>query len=117
MSFTLNKLSIQLANGCQALAKFAQIVYTLHDLLDNPSLAQAGLSNLKAAFAVFATNTQQYPLVHETAWGGVVSTASYVTGNSGDDFGNTYYNDHHFQYVFLNTSPFHFAVALMENAF
>lgn len=32
------------------------------------------------------------------AWGGVVSSASYVTGNSGADFGNTYYNDHHFHY-------------------
>lgn len=74
-------------------------MYTIHDLLGNTALAQAGLTNLKAAFAVFASNQQQYPLVHETAWGGVVSTASYVTGNSGDDFGNTYYNDHHFQFV------------------
>lgn len=32
------------------------------------------------------------------AWGGIVSSASYVTGNSGADFGNTYYNDHHFHY-------------------
>lgn len=27
-----------------------------------------------------------------------MSSASYVTGNSGADFGNTYYNDHHFHY-------------------
>lgn len=32
------------------------------------------------------------------AWGGIVSSASYETGNSGADFGNTYYNDHHFHY-------------------
>lgn len=32
------------------------------------------------------------------AWGGVVSSATYVTGNDGADFGNTYYNDHHFHY-------------------
>ncbi len=75
-------------------------MYTLHDLLGDTALAQAGLTNLKEAFAVFANNTQEYPLVYETAWGGIVSTASYVTGDSGVDFGNTYYNDHHFQYGF-----------------
>ncbi|GJC96596.1 glycosyl hydrolase family 81 [Colletotrichum higginsianum] len=32
------------------------------------------------------------------AWGGVVSSATYVTGNDGADFGNTQYNDHHFHY-------------------
>jgi endo-1,3(4)-beta-glucanase len=85
----------------QALAKFAGIVYTIHNLLGNTALAQAGLTNLKQSFALFARNQQQYPLVHETAWGGIVSTASYVTGNSGVDFGNTYYNDHHFQYSLL----------------
>jgi endo-1,3(4)-beta-glucanase len=88
----------------QALAKFAGIVYTIHNLLGNTALAQAGLTNLKQSYALFASNQQQYPLVHETAWGGVVSTASYVTGNSGVDFGNTYYNDHHFQYYPLPIS-------------
>lgn len=32
------------------------------------------------------------------AWGGVVSSASYTTGDANVDFGNTYYNDHHFHY-------------------
>ncbi|KUJ21739.1 glycoside hydrolase family 81 protein [Mollisia scopiformis] len=85
----------------KALAKFAQIVYAQAALLDNPGLAQAGLNELKQAFALFAQNQQQYPLVYETAWGGIVSTASYVTGNSGVDFGNTYYNDHHFHYGYF----------------
>jgi endo-1,3(4)-beta-glucanase len=35
------------------------------------------------------------------AWGGVVSSASYATGDSGADFGNTYYNDHHFHYGYF----------------
>ena len=39
------------------------------------------------------------------AWGGVVSTATYTTGNAGADFGNTYYNDHHFHYgYFVNAA-------------
>jgi endo-1,3(4)-beta-glucanase len=40
-------------------------------------------------------------LTLSAAWGGVVSTASYVTGDSGIDFGNTYYNDHHFHYGYF----------------
>ncbi|RFU75339.1 glycoside hydrolase family 81 [Trichoderma arundinaceum] len=86
------------------------------------TLYHTGMGQLKAAFATFAANEQKFPLVHESeskafaaaailwirgvmlthmtaaAWGGIVSSASYVTGNSGADFGNTYYNDHHFHY-------------------
>jgi endo-1,3(4)-beta-glucanase len=35
------------------------------------------------------------------AWKGVVSSATYTTGNSGVDFGNTYYNDHHFHFGYF----------------
>lgn len=82
----------------KALTKFAQIVYLLSDLLDDPALAQAGLLKLKAAFARFAGNTQKFPLVYESAWGGVVSSAAYTTGDNMADFGNTLYNDHHFHW-------------------
>ena len=78
----------------KALSKFAAAIYAVHDLAGNVSLANAGLAKLKDAYARFTSNTQQYPLVYESQWGGIVSTAAYVTGNSGDDFGNTYYNDH-----------------------
>ncbi|KAH6894429.1 endo-1,3(4)-beta-glucanase [Thelonectria olida] len=79
-------------------AKFGQIVYVLQDMLGEKGLAQAGLAKLKTAFATFVANKQKYPLYYESAWGGVVSSASYTTGDSGNDFGNTYYNDHHFHY-------------------
>ncbi len=82
----------------KALAKFATIIYTTNVLLRKRSLATQGLDELKGAFARFATNQQIYPLVYDTVWNGVVSNGSYVTGNSGQDFGNTYYNDHHFHY-------------------
>ena len=39
--------------------------------------------------------------MHDTAWGGLVSSASYATGDAGVDFGNTYYNDHHFHYGYF----------------
>ena len=71
----------------KALSKFAMIVYTLHDLANQPALAAQGLANLKAAYSRFINNTQIYPLVYDTVWGGVVSVGSYLTGNSGLDFG------------------------------
>ncbi|KAH7109714.1 glycosyl hydrolase family 81-domain-containing protein [Dactylonectria macrodidyma] len=82
----------------KALAKFGSIVYVINTLLGDKALGQAGLAQLKNAFAKFGSNKQKYPLVYETAWGGVVSSASYVTGDANVDFGNTYYNDHHFHY-------------------
>jgi len=85
----------------KALSKFATMVYTIHDLAKNPGLAAAGLAKLKDAFNRFASNQQTYPLVYDTAWKGLVSSGSYVTGNSGQDFGNTYYNDHHFHFAYF----------------
>jgi endo-1,3(4)-beta-glucanase len=87
--------------GGKALAKFAQIVYTVNDLLSNPALAQAGLVKLKTAFELWTTNRNKFPLYYETAWGGIVSSASYTTGDGGVDFGNSYYNDHHFHYGYF----------------
>ncbi|KAF4463067.1 glucan 13-beta-glucosidase [Fusarium albosuccineum] len=82
----------------KALAKFGSIVYVINNLLGDTSLGQAGLIKLKQAFARFGSNKQNYPLVYDKTWGGLVSSASYVTGDKGSDFGNTYYNDHHFHY-------------------
>lgn len=71
----------------KALSKFAMIVYTLHDLANQPALAAQGLTSLKAAYSRFVSNNQIYPLVYDSVWGGVVSVGSYRTGDSGQDFG------------------------------
>ena len=73
----------------KALAKFALIIYTTHDLLGEPNLATLGLNQLKGAFAVFATNQQIYPLVYDTVWNGVVSSGRYITSDMMQDFGGT----------------------------
>ncbi|GAO13329.1 hypothetical protein UVI_02013420 [Ustilaginoidea virens] len=82
----------------KALAKFATILYVLYELLGEREMAKRGLDQLKSSFGIFAANKQKFPLTYETAWGGLVSSASYETGDAGIDFGNTYYNDHHFHY-------------------
>lgn len=76
-------------------AKFAMMIYAVHDLAMNRELALKGLSKLKAALSVFIENKQINRLVYERAWKGVVSTAG-LSGNDTADFGNTGYNDHHF---------------------
>ncbi|KAF1983908.1 glycoside hydrolase family 81 protein [Aulographum hederae CBS 113979] len=85
----------------KGLAKFAGVIYAANDLASNSNLAAAGLQKLTAAFSTFVNNNQVYPLVYDTVWGGVVSTGTYVTGDAGRDFGNTYYNDHHFHYGYF----------------
>lgn len=85
----------------KGLAKFAAIVYTANSLANSTGIASAGLVKLKQQFSRFVNNTQIFPLVYDSAWGGMVSSASYVTGDSGVDFGNSYYNDHHFHYGYF----------------
>lgn len=80
----------------KGLAKFATIIYTVRDLGGDQTLASQGLERLKSAFDVFVNNQQKHPLVYDNSWKGVVSTAGYNDANA--DFGNTYYNDHHFHY-------------------
>lgn len=41
------------------------ILYVIKDMLGDEELAQAGLEKLKEAFAIFAENKQQHPLVYE----------------------------------------------------
>ncbi|KAI4139864.1 MAG: hypothetical protein LQ341_004055 [Variospora aurantia] len=85
----------------KALSKFAVLVYTVHEMCGEPDLARLGLGQLKIAFARFVTNQQVHPLVYESAWKGVVSSGAYTTGDAGQDFGNTLYNDHHFHFGYF----------------
>lgn len=85
----------------KALSKIATLVYTVDKLGGNPELAASTLKDLKSAFARFINNKQQFPLVYDNVWKGVVSSASYDGGDPGADFGNSLYNDHHFHYGYF----------------
>ncbi|KAL2162044.1 hypothetical protein VTH06DRAFT_7829 [Thermothelomyces fergusii] len=85
----------------KALAKYATLLLAVREMLGDQTLAQTGLSKLKEAFARFSRNQQRWPLVYESGWGGVVSSATYETGDSGLDFGNAFYNDHHFHWGYF----------------
>lgn len=77
----------------KALAKYAWILYTTHYILHDSNLTVQLLEKLKSAFQRFVLNKQILPLNYDTTWGGLVSS-----GTSTQDFGNSYYNDHHFHY-------------------
>jgi endo-1,3(4)-beta-glucanase len=86
----------------KGLAKFAAIIYTMNSMTGNSQYAAAGLDRLKDAFNVFVNNTQPEPLVYDTVWKGVVSGASFREPyDTGLDFGNSLYNDHHFHYGYF----------------
>lgn len=85
----------------KALAKFAQIVVSLVQSQTDPNLAREGLTRVQEAMKRFTSNSQKYPLVYDRKWKGLVSSAMYITGDPNVDFGNSYYNDHHFHYGYF----------------
>ncbi|KAK2807826.1 hypothetical protein FQN50_005215 [Emmonsiellopsis sp. PD_5] len=87
-------------NG-KALTKFAMLVYTVREMAQDAALAESAFQALKTAFTKFSDNKQLYPLVYDDVWKGVVSSGTYETGDPGLDFGNAFYNDHHFHYGYF----------------
>ncbi|KAF1936123.1 endo-1,3(4)-beta-glucanase 1 precursor [Clathrospora elynae] len=83
----------------KSLARFATIVWVIKDVLSNEVLATAGLNKLKQEMARYVDNQQRYPLYYDDSWKGVVSNAGF--NDPGADFGNTYYNDHHFHFCYF----------------
>lgn len=68
-----------------------------HDLVDKV------VSYLKASFEHWFSSSSSTLPAYETAWGGVINKAG--ANNTWVDFGNGYYNDHHFHYgYFLNVA-------------
>lgn len=79
--------------GGKVLAKYAWVLYVTHYVLKDASLTNTLLPKLKTAIERFSNNRQQFPLAYDTTWRGIVSTADPAA-----DFGNAFYNDHHFHY-------------------
>jgi endo-1,3(4)-beta-glucanase len=80
------------------LAKFATILWVLKEITGN-NLYLSGLEKLKAEMATYVENRQKFPLFYDNTWKGLVSNAGF--NDPGADFGNTYYNDHHFHYGYF----------------
>lgn len=77
--------------------KYAYILLVLSDIVKDDNLTNSLLSALKSFFSSLSLNNIEYPLMYDTTFGGVTTTAN----NNGDtiaEFGSGYYNDHHFHY-------------------
>jgi endo-1,3(4)-beta-glucanase len=82
----------------KTLARLATILWVLKEVVNNPNWA-SGLEKLKSELARYVENRQNYPLFYDDSWKGLVSNAGF--NDPGADFGNTYYNDHHFHYGYF----------------
>ncbi|KAF9180970.1 hypothetical protein BGZ51_005778 [Haplosporangium sp. Z 767] len=76
----------------KGLAKFGLLCLVVKDALkDAGPMYQKCLKKLKSAFARFMENRQQFPLVYDTTWKGLISSQGLDRGALAD-FGNTWYN-------------------------
>ncbi|KAH3660410.1 hypothetical protein OGAPHI_006996 [Ogataea philodendri] len=80
------------------LDKYAYVLYVLHYVLKDSDKTKTLLASLKKAIERFSGNSQQNPLCYETNWGGICSTGGMSKGDTSVDYGNAFYNDHHFHY-------------------
>lgn len=66
------------------------------DELGDAATATSIREQMKAFLDPWLDGTNEDPLLYESTWGGIVSKDGLA--NSGADFGQGYYNDHHFHY-------------------
>ncbi|KAK1982180.1 family 81 glycosyl hydrolase [Colletotrichum cereale] len=93
----LTNLSSKYYSGV-AFSMYARSLYAVHEIAGDPSFTDDALRKLEAALDRYVNNLEQNPLVYDDVWKGLVSSASYGNGDTMADFGNSYYNDHHFHY-------------------
>ncbi|KAJ4360635.1 endo-1,3-beta glucanase [Didymosphaeria variabile] len=84
----------------KSLSKFANLLWVIKEILNNPEWVAKGLGKLKEDMARYIENVVKFPLYYDDTWKGLVSKAG-LDGDQGSDFGNTFYNDHHFDFGYL----------------
>ncbi|QPG74856.1 hypothetical protein FOA43_002192 [Brettanomyces nanus] len=82
----------------KVLDKYAYVLYVLYYVVKDESASKAFLKKMKTAIERFSNNKQTYPLCYETNWKGICSTGGMADGDTSLDYGNAFYNDHHFHY-------------------
>ncbi|CUS12580.1 unnamed protein product, partial [Tuber aestivum] len=88
------------------LARSAYICLSAWDALKDEALTRECLDKAKAAFTPFTKNSVNPKLYYDSMFGGIVSDAYHThTGKPAEkinaDFGNMFYNDHHFHYSYF----------------
>lgn len=88
------------------LARSAYICLSAWDALKDQELTKQCLEKVKAAFEPFTKNQVSPKLFYDQMFGGIVSDAYFTTTGAPSakinaDFGNMFYNDHHFHYSYF----------------
>ncbi|GMF02603.1 unnamed protein product [Ambrosiozyma monospora] len=78
--------------------KYAYILLTISEIVHDSDVTASTLTALKQAFHSWTTNNITYPLMYDTKFQGITSSASLITGDIQSDYGAPHYNDHHFHY-------------------
>lgn len=81
--------------------KYSYILLTVSQIIQDEATTKSTLKNMKTAFEILLQNAQTYPLVYDTKFNGLVSSGDWGSTSTQYDFGNTYYNDHHFHYGYI----------------
>ncbi|CCE85675.1 Piso0_005296 [Millerozyma farinosa CBS 7064] len=84
----------------KVLDKYAYILLVVSEIIKDENVTTSTLDAMKDAFDEFVKNKQYYPLMYDTKFKGVTSTASQ-SGDTGADYGSALYNDHHFHYGYF----------------
>ncbi|CAG8453378.1 2881_t:CDS:2 [Cetraspora pellucida] len=82
------------------LSKFALLCLVLNEGLDEPNLSAICVNKLKKTMNTYTQNRQQAKLAYDTTWKGIVCINGFMK-DADADFGNTWYNDHHYHYGYL----------------
>ncbi|KAL1734063.1 glycoside hydrolase family 81 protein [Schizophyllum commune] len=69
------------------------------EVMNRNDLADTVITYLKAMYAFWFDSSSTTTPAYETAWGGIINKAGY--NNVNVDYGNGYYNDHHFHYGYF----------------
>lgn len=69
------------------------------DQLGDAATAKSVRDSMKASLEPWLTGTNANALKYDATWGGICSTKGLT--DSGADFGNGWYNDHHFHYGYF----------------
>lgn len=89
----VNGSNIDVYFAGKVLAKYAWILYVCRFILNDANLVNKLAPKLKKGLQRWIDNKQKLPFVYDTTWKGLISS-----GEPGEDFGNPYYNDHHFHF-------------------
>lgn len=84
--------------GGKQLAKLARLIL-IADELGEAAAASELTERLRAGIEPWLTGANANPLVYDAVWGGLVTKGGMA--DRGRDFGQGYYNDHHFHYGYL----------------